>query len=96
MEAAPIPLFKAAVSDLSSALETFLCERSTGSGTSSKLEVSSFSSSEFVSSLSANLDAKLTIELVCSFKDGGGPRNIDGGCEASLVGSVFFFIGGGG
>lgn len=64
-------------------------ERSTGFAISSKLELSSsFPSSESPSSLSANLDARLEIELVCSFMDGGGARNARDGCGAALGGSA--------
>lgn len=69
----------------SSCGENVLSERSIGFETSSKLEVSS-SSAVSVSSLSANLLARLAIELVCSFMDGGGPWRFIGG-ESDIVAS---------
>lgn len=77
-ELALSPLERATTSDLSSIFDVFLSERSTGFETSSKLDVSS-PSSESASFLSANFDARLAIELVCSFIDGGGPRSEDEG-----------------
>lgn len=87
------PLERAKTSDLSSTFDVFLSERSKGFETSSKLEVSSSPSSESTSSLSANFDARLAIELVCSFMDGGGPRNDGEGCGVSFVGSDSCFTG---
>ena len=49
-----------------------LSARSTGLGISSKLELSSSSSS--ASSLSAYFEVMFDIELACSFMDGGGVR----------------------
>lgn len=69
------PLARSVALGLSSTFVRFLSERSIGFKTSSKLEVSSSpSSSDSAPSLSANLDARLAIELVCSFMDGGGAR----------------------
>lgn len=68
-------------------------DRSTGFGTSSKLELSSSDSS---SSLSVIFDARWAIELVCSFMDGGGPRSADDSCTGSFAGSASFFVGDGG
>ena len=53
---------------------TWIClsARSTGLEISSKLELSSSSSS--ASSLSANFEVMFDIELACSFMDGGGAR----------------------
>ena len=68
-------------------------ERSIGFETFSKLEVSS-SSAVSASSLSANLLARLAMELVCSFMDGDGPWRFtrDGsGIEGSSSGA--FFVG---
>lgn len=62
---------------------------STGLGTSSKLELSS-SASEGDSSLSWYFDAKVAIELACSFIEGCGPRNVlaaRGGSNSSTTGS---------
>lgn len=77
------------VSGFPSDLGMLRSERSAGLAISSKLELSpSFASSESAPSLSANLDAKLEIELVCSLIEGGGARNAGGGCETSLGGSA--------
>ena len=77
------------VSGFPSDLGMLRSERSTGLAISSKLELSpSFASSESAPSLSANLDAKLEIELVCSFTEGGGARNAGCSCETSLSGSA--------
>lgn len=92
-EVATCPLERDATSDLSSTFDAFLSERSIGFETSSKLEVSPSPSSESAPSLSANFDARLAMELVCSFMDGGGPRNEGEGCGASFVGSGSCFTG---
>lgn len=80
-------------SGLSCGVARVFSERSIGLETSSKLEVSS-SSAVSVSSLSANLLARLAMEVVCSFMDGGGPRRFMGG-ESDIVGSGSgaFFVG---
>lgn len=87
------PFEMAVGSGLSCGVARVFSERSIGLETSSKLEVSS-SSAVSVSSLSANLLARLAMEVVCSFMDGGGPRRFMGG-ESDIVGSGSgaFFVG---
>lgn len=92
-ELALSPLERASASDLSCAFNEFLSERSTGFETSSKLDVSSSPSSVSASSLSANFDARLAIELVCSVMDGAGPRNEGKACGASFIASGSCFVG---
>ena len=87
------PLEKEAASALSSTLDVYLSERSIGFETSSKLEVSASPSSESASSLSANFDARVAMELVCSFMDGGGPREEVEGCGTSFAFSGSCFAG---
>ena len=58
------------------AVEMPRSEQSTGLGTSSKLELSSADSSSFSS---LYLSANLAMESVCSFMDGGDPRDVCAG-----------------
>ena len=90
-----MPLEMAAGSVVSCGVACDFSERSIGFETSSKLEVSS-SSAVSASSLSANLLARLAMELVCSSMDGGGSRRVTGAGSDNVglgSGSGVFFVG---